>query len=279
MTGSDRSEERTILITGARGGFGRALAEAFEQRGARVCGTLRSAAQASAMSAAARDGGRRTRYLPLELEDPASIAALARTLEALGGVDVVIQNAGFGIFGPLELIDDATARRQLEVNLLGPLSLARALLPQLRRRRGRIIWIGSLAGRVALPCQAHYSASKAALAAISDALRIELLPLGVRVTCVEPGDFATGFTGARQIQRDTTGLYEVRLARCLETVELDEREGAPPELLARRVAALAEMEVPPARLPLGPNARLIALLAGLLPNAVREWAVRRLYGV
>lgn len=270
---------RTILITGARSGFGRALTQEFERRGECVIGTTRSAEQATTLNQQAEHRGVSTRYLPLELENPASIEALGLALEAVGDVDVLIQNAGFGIFGPIEFIDDLSMRRQFAVNLFGPLALARSLLPQLRRRQGRIIWIGSIAGRVALPFQAHYSASKAALASMSDALRMELSPFGVRVSCVEPGDFATGFTGARQIQRDTSGIYEARMLCCLANVEQDEREGAPPELLARRVARLSEMENPPARCPIGPNARLICLLARLLPNSWREWAVRRIYDV
>lgn len=270
---------RTILITGARSGFGRALTQHFERRGERVIGTTRSAAQASDMSRASKSAGTCTRYLPLELENPASIDALVQSLDKAGGVDVLIQNAGFGVFGPIECLGDPSAQRQFAVNLFGPLALVRRLLPQLRQRQGRIIWIGSIAGRVALPFQAHYSASKAAVASICDALRMELWPLGVRVSCVEPGDFATGFTSARQIQRDASGLYEARMLCCLANVEEDERAGAPPELLARKVAELSEMRDPPARFPVGPNARLICLLSRLLPDALREWAVRRIYDV
>lgn len=271
--------KRTILITGARSGFGRALTQEFERRGDRVIGTTRSVEQAVALEQDAERRGMGTRYLPLELESPTSIAALIQSLEAIGDVDVLIQNAGFGVFGPIESLDDPGMHRQFAVNLFGPLSLARRLLPQLRRQQGRIIWIGSIAGRVALPFQAHYSASKAAVASMSDALRMELWPLGVRVSCVEPGDFATGFTGARQIQRDISGIYEARMLCCLANVERDEREGAPPELLAREVARLSEMEDPPARFPVGPNAKLICLLARLLPASWREWAVRRIYDV
>ncbi|MDR0965096.1 MAG: SDR family NAD(P)-dependent oxidoreductase, partial [Myxococcales bacterium] len=208
-----------------------------------------------------------------------SIDALARSLDAFGGVDVLVQNAGFGIFGAAECIDEESAQRQFNVNLFGPLALVRRLLPQLRQRRGRIIWIGSLAGRFALPFQAHYSASKAAVAAMSDALRLELSPFGIQVTCVEPGDFATGFTSARQSQRDTSGLYEARLRRCLANVERDERQGASPDLLAQKVVALCEMRALPAHVPVGANARLICLLDWLIPRRLREWAIRRLYEV
>lgn len=273
-------EPRTVLITGARSGFGRALTREFERLGDRVIGTTRSEARAAALSLQAEERGLLTRYLPLELTRADSIEALGRSLKAGGiEVDVLIQNAGFGVFGAVELFDEAGARRQFAVNLLGPLQLARLLLPELRRRQGMIVWIGSIAGRVALPFQAHYSASKAAVAAMSDALRMELRPLGVRVCCVEPGDFATGFTQARHIERDQLGVYEARMRCCLKSVEQDEQEGARPEVLARAVAKLTRMEDPPARLPIGPNARLICLLERLLPESWREWAVRRVYDV
>ena len=112
---------------------------------------------------------------------------------------MLVNNAGSGVFGAVEHVGADDAARQFAVNLFGPLELTRRLLPSLRASGGRVIWIGSLAGRIALPFQSHYSATKASVAAVSDAMRMELRPLGVQVSCVEPGDFATGFTDARTI--------------------------------------------------------------------------------
>ena len=134
---------------------------------------------------------------------------------------------------------------QFEVNVIGPLALTRALLPDLRKRRGRVLFIGSLAGRLALPFQAHYSASKAAVAALSDALRIELAPHGVAVTCVEPGDFATGFTDARKLAQPAGSPYARAAARCKEAVDRSERQGEDPRKLARLVRRLSEQRRPP----------------------------------
>jgi len=270
---------RSVLVTGAGGGFGRAIAERLARSGDRVVGTVRSPERAARLTEEARAAGLELTLLPLEITDAAQAGALAKRLEAQGGLDLLVHNAGFGVFGAVEGVDGESAGRQFAVNLLGPLELTRALLPGLRRRRGRVVWIGSLAGRFALPFQAHYSASKAAVAALSDAMRIELAPLGVSVSCVEPGDFATGFTDARQRPLADDSPYADRLARCLDAVEQQERGGGDPAWVARAVERLSRMRRPPARLPVGRWARTMCLLGRLLPDRAREALVRQLYRV
>ena len=142
-----------------------------------------------------------------------------------------------------------------------------------------MIWIGSLAGRISLPFQSHYSATKAAMAAMSDAMRMELRPLGVRVTCVEPGDFATNFTAARTIVGDPRSPYRAAHDRCLRRVEAQERGGPDPGRVAAAVERLCTMRRPPARMPVGPGAGATCLLLRLLPDRVRELVVRRHYDV
>jgi short-subunit dehydrogenase len=197
----------------------------------------------------------------------------------VGGVDAVVHNAGFGVFGSVEELDEAASARQFDVTLLGPLALTRRLLPGLRARRGRVVFIGSLAGRLSLPFQAHYSATKAAIAALSDALRMELRPHGVTVTCVEPGDFATGFTAARELYSPDGSPYRGALARCHAAAERTERQAPGPDVVARVVSRLLRRRNPPARRPVGRLARTICLLHRLLPDRLRERLVRSTYGV
>ena len=203
---------------------------------------------------------------------------MAHATEA-GPVDLLVNNAGFGIFGAVEQIPADSATRQLDVNLAGPIELTRRLLPGLRERRGSIIWIGSLAGRFALPFQADYSATKAAVAAMSDAMRIELAPHGVRVTCVEPGDFNTGFTDARDWGGSVGEPYREAAERCKEAIVRTERGGPAPEWVARVVGDLSRMNNPPARRPVGQFARILCLLQGFVPNRLVEKVVARIYGV
>ncbi len=267
----------TILVTGAGGGVGRAIAERFARAGHRVLGTARSADRVRALNEAARTSGSDLAYSRLDYPSPADIDALVREIASRGRLDVLVNNAGSGVFGAVEHVGADDAARQFAVNLFGPLELTRRLLPSLRASGGRVIWIGSLGGRLALPFQAHYSATKASIAAVSDALRMELRPLGVQITCVEPGDFATGFTAARTVIDPAGSVYQPAQNRCLRAAEQQERDGPPPERVAELVERLCRMRRMPARAPVGQFARTMCLAHRLLPDRVREWAVRRTY--
>jgi NAD(P)-dependent dehydrogenase (short-subunit alcohol dehydrogenase family) len=270
---------KTILVTGAGSGFGRAIAERLGRGGHSVVGTVRDAGRAGELTRQAAAGGLPLRYLPLDLASPEQVAATAAVFEREGRLDVLVHNAGAGVFGAVEDVGPDLAQHQFAVHLLGPLDLTRRLLPLLRSARGQVIWIGSLAGRISGPFQAHYSATKAAVASVSDALRMELAPHRVRVTCVEPGDFATGFTAARTAVDARRSVYAERHARCLERAEAAERRGPGPERVAAAVERLCRMSRPPARRPVGPGAGTMCLLLRLVPDRVREAVVRRHYGV
>lgn len=270
---------RVVLVTGAGSGLGRAIAERLARAGDRVFATVRDPQRALQLEQRAQDQGLDLRFLPLELTSPQSVAHLVQRMRSEGGLDILIHNAGFGVFGPIEDVHAADVERQFAVQVFGPLELTRHLLPDLRQRRGRVLWIGSLAGRLALPFQGHYSATKAAIAALSDALRIEVAPFGVTVTCVEPGDFATGFTDARQVVTRPDSPYAVRAATTLTAAEGQERGGPPAEELAAIVEHLTRLTNPPARRPVGRWARLTCLLARWLPDRLRERLVAQNYGL
>lgn len=260
-----------VLVTGAGSGLGRSIALAFAQRGDEVFGTVRDRDRAAELTAQTPG----VTYVPLELTSETSRQGL---VEVVGAVDVLVNNAGYGIYGAIEEVDDARAAAQFEVNVTAPLALTRGLLAGLRERAGIVIFIGSLGGRFALPFQAHYSATKAALAAASDALRMELKPLGVRVTCVEPGDFQTGFTDARDWGQDGVAAYAEASARCRKAVVNTERlHGGRPDEVARLVVRLSQMRNPPARRPVGSWARTMVFAQRLLPDVIRELIVRKTY--
>jgi len=271
------SRSKSVLVTGAGSGIGRAIAVRLTDAGYVVIGTVRDGERARALTADAAATSKPIRFLPLDLSSASSIASLAVEVEAAGGVDIVVNNAGNGVFGAIEEVDATAVARQFEANVFGPLELTRRLLPGLRARKGQVIWIGSLAGRISLPFQAHYSAAKSAVSSLSDALRMELRPHGVRVTCVEPGDFATGFTGARQIFTVASSPYAPQHARCLAAVEKQEREAPSPERVANLVERLCRMPDPPSSVPVGEHARTLCLLLRLLPDRLREFIVRKTY--
>lgn len=267
-----------VLVTGTGSGIGEAVARRLARAGHRVIGTVRDAGRAEALSAEARQAGLPLEFKPLDLVSAESIDELAQWLLAGGGVDALVNNAGCGVFGPIEVVEAAEVQRQFAANLLGPIELTRRLLPVLRERRGRIVWIGSLAGRQSLPFQAHYSATKAAMAAISDALRMELAPLGVAVTCVEPGDVATGFTAARRVCRTSDPAYAARLEASLRAVEAEERGGVAPEVVARAVERVLASRRPPSRVAVGRFAGVACVFLRLAPHSLAQWVVRRIYG-
>jgi NAD(P)-dependent dehydrogenase (short-subunit alcohol dehydrogenase family) len=270
---------RVVLVTGAGSGLGQAMAERLSRGGDRVFATVRDPARAVDLQQRAHQAGLDLRFVPLELTSAASIAELVGILRAEGGLDVLIHNAGHGVYGPVEEVGTEDVVRQFAVQVFGPLELTRHLLPDLRQRHGRILWIGSLAGRLALPFQGHYSATKAAIAALSDALRIEVAPFGVTVTCVEPGDFATGFTEARVVRTRPDSPYAARAAIALRAAEGQEHGGPGPDELARVVERLTRLAQPPARRPVGRWARATCLLARWLPDVLRERLVAQNYGL
>jgi NAD(P)-dependent dehydrogenase (short-subunit alcohol dehydrogenase family) len=183
--------QRCILVTGASGGIGRATAARLADAGHLVFAAARRADTLQAL-AATHPG---VRPLPLDITDPASIDhARDQIIDQTGGngLDVVINAAGILILGPVEAVSDQRTRAQFEVNLFGTLAVTRAFLPSMRERgAGRIVNVSSIMGRFALPGSGIYAASKFALEAASDAMRIELAPFGVRVVLVEPGVIAT----------------------------------------------------------------------------------------
>jgi len=189
--------EQVVLITGASVGIGAALAQLLAQRfiGIQLVLAARNAEKLETVATLCRKAGAEVLAVPTDLEKIDQIEALAKAAIAqFGRVDVLVNNAGYGQMGPVELIPHQATQRQFQVNVLGPLALIRALVPIMRDRGGgRIINISSLGGRMAFPFGGLYSGSKFALEALSDALRMELEPFNIRVSVIEPGPVSTNF--------------------------------------------------------------------------------------
>lgn len=190
-------EKSVVLITGASAGIGAALAQLLATRytGIRLVLAGRNGERLEAVAEQCRQAGAEVFATAMDIGEVEQAQTLAeKALSQFGQVDVLVNNAGYGQMGPLELIEPKCCRRQFEVNLLGPLALTQALIPAMRDRGGgRIINISSLGGRTAFPFGGLYSGSKFALEAISDVLRMELEPFNIRVSVVEPGPVSTNF--------------------------------------------------------------------------------------
>jgi NAD(P)-dependent dehydrogenase (short-subunit alcohol dehydrogenase family) len=260
---------RTVLVTGASSGIGRACARRLVGSSWRVIGGVRTAEDADAVR------GEGIEPLTLDVTDAEQVAAAAEEVgtELHGLVD----NAGIAVASPLELVPLDELRRQLEVNVVGQVAVTQALLPALRRARGRIVLMGSIGGRSALPFLGPYAASKHALEAIADSLRVELRPWGVDVSIVEPASIATaiwqkGASRAQALQdgfdAEVAELYEPAVAR-FRKVALSRGPGADPDSVARAVEHALTAQRPRARYLVGRDAHLRAWIERL-PTRLRD---------
>ncbi len=242
-------KQRVVLITGASSGLGLAMARDLHLAGYRVYGTSR---KADGVSNPHGD----FHLLQMDVVDDDSVAAgIQQILQREGALDAVICNAGFGMAGAIEDTTADEALAQFQVNFFGVHRVCRAALPCLRGRgRSHLMVVGSLAGLVGLPFQGMYSATKFALEGYCEALRIELRGTSVRLTIVEPGDFATGFTGSRQLAAAATEspAYRDAFGRALKRMAVMETaEGADAKLLGEAVVAVLGSDHPPLHVPVG----------------------------
>ncbi len=240
------------LITGVSSGLGQALAEAVVAQGDFVVGTFREAGAATAFT---RRHQPNALGLVLDITDaPATDAAFRQIEQQIGRLDVLVNNAGYGLAGAVEETSEAEARALFEVNVFGPLRLTQHALPLLRAQgNGQIVQISSHAGFKAFPGFGLYSASKFALEGFSEALADEVAPHGIRVMIVQPGPFRTEFAG-RNFRLATTQLpaYEATAGAFRQRMAAvnGQQEGDPAKA-AQAILAAVYAETPPQRLPLG----------------------------
>ncbi|MEL6771236.1 MAG: SDR family oxidoreductase [Bacteroidota bacterium] len=272
---------KTVLITGASSGIGQATAERLAQDGWRVFGTSRKAAFGEWRGPVT--------MLPMDVDDAESVQeGVEWVLDQASRLDAVVSNAGWSLVGPLEETTDAELQAQLDTHLLGPHRLVRAALPALRAQdpvggsRGLLVFVGSIAGRIGLPFQGAYSASKFALAGWVQSLRLELAESDLRVALIEPGDIKTGFGNARQFTAAHTDAspYRDALARALDVTLEGERTGPPPSVVADAIADLMAAPTPRPRQTVGRLAdRVGAWAADLLPDRLAEALKRKFFDV
>jgi len=267
---------KVILITGASSGIGRACALYLSSFGHHVYGTSRRA----------EFPGETASFpvmIPMDVTSEESVSKAVRfILEKEGRIDVLINNAGYGLAGAVEDTTYEEALQQFETNFFGAHRVIKHVLPSMRERKsGMIINISSIAGLIGLPFQPFYSASKFALEGLSEALMHEVKPFNIKVVLVEPGDLKTEFTDRRTIAK--LGLhspYTEQMKITLAVAERDERQGAPPEEVARTIARIISSTNPKPRYRTGPfYEKLAVFLKRLLPERVFLWAIRKYYRI
>ncbi|MCX7026944.1 MAG: SDR family NAD(P)-dependent oxidoreductase [Spirochaetes bacterium] len=266
------------LITGATSGLGKAVAERLSAEGYKVYGTGRNPGKDEALS---RAGARCPHLIPLDVENQVSVdGAIDFIVKNENRLDLLVACAGMGVAGSVEDCPIEDIEAQMDVNFIGTVRTVRACLPHLRRSRGRIIIIGSLAGRIGIPFQAFYSSSKFALEGFLESLRYELRPFGVQACIVEPGDFKTGFTGSRKKSALNSAAYGAMAAKVIGKQEYDEMHGSLPTRLAEAVSALLKRRKLPLRRSVGPGfQRFAAWLKRIIPASLFEALYVIYYGM
>ena len=262
---------KNVFVTGASSGIGRACARMFAMNGCDVTGISRNTEERTEHFA----GGGSLTLRRLDVTDEAATRAF---IEKMPQVDIAILCAGMGVAGPAETAPSDLTRKQMEVNYFGTLNAAQPCLTKMRAHgNGLLIIIGSIAGRVSIPMQSQYSASKYALEAFTDAVRMEMKQYGVKACIIEPGDTKTGFTAARETQDAGGAGYGSILEKSVAKMAADEQNGRSPDSVAKVALALAERKNPPARVPVGLDYKALMVLLRVLPDRTKEFILRKLY--
>lgn len=240
------------FVTGCSSGFGRVLCQELIAAGDQVVATARNVEKVRDLERAHPD---HVLALPLDVTDAQQVGeTVAQGLARFGRLDVVVNNAGYGLIGGVEEVGDDEIRALFDVNVFGVLNVLRAALPSMRAARsGHILNISSTAGMLTLPGSSAYAASKHALEALTEGLRMELAPLGIRVICVEPGPFRTDFAGRSiVIAKHQIGDYDETAGRRRTGIkEFDGTQCGDPVLGVRAMMRVVEEAEPPGRLALG----------------------------
>lgn len=271
---------RSVLVTGASTGIGRATALRLDRAGWKVLAGVRREEDAAALRA---DGSERLTPLKLDVTDADQIAAAAQRVEAEmeGRLDGLVNNAGVAIPGPLETLAIEDFRRQVEVNMTAHVAVTQAMLPSIRAARGRIVFISSIGGRIALPLTGAYHAAKFGIEAVGDVFRQELRPWGIKVAIVEPGSIDTPIWGRGEQTADELAtpereaLYGEVVDRYRKVIKDTAERGIPAEKVAEAIEHALSARRPRARYLVGLEAKVGARARQLLPTAVFDRIVRR----
>jgi short-subunit dehydrogenase len=277
---------KTVLITGATAGIGRMTAVHLAKQGHRVIATGRKAAELARLRAEATAelailGTGTLDTLLLDVTSLASISAAVAEVEQLTGgrgIDVLVNNAGFGVLGPTSEISDAEMRRQYETNVFGLMNVTRAFLPNMiERGAGRVINVSSVGGRITLPYFGVYNSTKYAVESLSDAMRYELRPLGIDVALIEPGVIRTNFeaTAVSNLNQYSNTRFKVAVEKYEQMSKMADKFASNPIVIAKAIARAVNARRPAARYVAPFTTNFVIAFARVFPTRVWDWAMRK----
>jgi NAD(P)-dependent dehydrogenase (short-subunit alcohol dehydrogenase family) len=276
---------KIALITGATSGMGKATALLLASKGYEVYAGARNPADGEVLVAEAKGSGVPLKSVLLDVTDDGSVrAAVSRVAAESGGLDILVNNAGYGFLGTVEEATDAEIFRQFDVNVFGVGRMCRAALPLMRARRsGVIVNISSWLGRMGFPLLTYYNASKYAVEAITDSLRYEVAPFGIRVHSVMPGLFGTRFVSKGLVANPATvspaSPYAALVSKLVPVVAKKINEGPDPVAVAEAVLRVLEDAGSPIRTPVGVEAETFVPMAKQLPDETFEAKVKEIFGL
>lgn len=267
-----------VIITGASSGIGKAIAEKLVKEGFRVYGTSRRAGDIATTAPSDSSSGS-LKLIKLDVCSNDSVdKAVKYVFEAEGRIDILINCAGYGASGAIEETSDEEAFSQFDTNFFGIHRMCKSVLPIMRSQgKGLIVNIGSVAGLIAVPYQSMYSASKYAIEAFTDALRLEVKQFSIRAVVVEPGDTKTGFTDNRYFSEGSKKSSYMGSKSSIDKMIHDELNGPGPEQIANIVVKLTTRKNPPVRVTVGFVYKVFAMLKRLLPSRLVEFILSKMY--
>ncbi|GAL65702.1 SDR family oxidoreductase [Jejuia pallidilutea] len=256
---------KVVLITGGSSGIGKSIGEFLTNKGFKVYGTSRTPKNYSSS---------KFPLLALDVKDVSTIkTSVASIIEKEGTLDVLINNAGAGITGPIEEIPEAEIKANFDTNFFGPINVIKAVLPQMRKQQsGLIINITSIAGYMGLPYRGIYSASKGALEILTEAFRMELKPFNIQMTNVAPGDFATNIAAGRyHAPLQKSSPYHTTYGKSLELMNAHVDAGSDPDMMAKAVYKIINTNKPKVHYKVGEfMQKFSVVLKRILPDTIYE---------
>ncbi len=270
--------QKTVFITGASTGIGRATAELFLERGWNVVATMRSKEKGAELAA-------HPNCLIVELDVGRAdtvTAGVAAAIERFQKIDVLVNNAGYALTGPFETMDDAAVQQQLDTNVTGLMRMTKAVLPQMRANGGgTIINIASMGGRVTFPLYSVYHGTKFAVEGFTESLQFELAPQNIRVKLIEPGAIKTDFYSRSMEHSGADGIaaYEAVLTKAIPVLNTAGQNGTDPAVVAQTIFSAATDRSQRLRYMVGKNAAPLLILRRFLPDSVYAFLIRKYFSL